>query len=180
MDCKSAPRCSRCGNTRHESSKDCPRANLLPICCNCHQEHFPFSLSCPHYIKQKQIYAMAAIENISYSDTRFKLGYAGPSDSSSSSLNSSSLSVFPSLPHRSSLSVHILDPRAGIHMYPSFFDNNLYTLLGRLSDDELSPPPPPLNSYAATVRASTRAPAANPFNIHPKAPSKFTSTANRH
>lgn len=60
-DCKGAPRCPRCGNSRHDSPRDCPRANLPQICCNCQQKHLSFSSSYPLYVKQKHIYAMAAL-----------------------------------------------------------------------------------------------------------------------
>ncbi|KYQ54071.1 hypothetical protein ALC60_07025 [Trachymyrmex zeteki] len=34
-DCKSKPRCSRCGNPRHSVPEECSRLRLPPICCNC-------------------------------------------------------------------------------------------------------------------------------------------------
>ncbi|KYN05748.1 hypothetical protein ALC62_03323, partial [Cyphomyrmex costatus] len=96
-NCKSKSRCERCGNAKHPVPDDCPRIQLPPLCCNCGGEHLPSASNCPAFLKQKQIYVTAAIENISYVEARSKLG--GPPPSSSSLPNSFHPSEFPSLPH---------------------------------------------------------------------------------
>ncbi|KYQ60791.1 hypothetical protein ALC60_00138 [Trachymyrmex zeteki] len=52
-DCKSTPRCARCGQNRHDNQEH--RRNLPPKCCNCGQEHLPSSAKCPMYIRQRQV-----------------------------------------------------------------------------------------------------------------------------
>ncbi|XP_018309251.1 uncharacterized protein [Mycetomoellerius zeteki] len=63
-DCKSAACCAKCGQNRHTNQEDCPRHQLSPIRCNCGQEHLPSSVRCPVYIKQRQVYQYAALENV--------------------------------------------------------------------------------------------------------------------
>ncbi|KYN12411.1 hypothetical protein ALC57_15416 [Trachymyrmex cornetzi] len=74
FDCKSKPRCARCGSQKHPTAEDCPRHQLPPICCNCGGQHLPSSSGCPTYVRHKQIYAYATIETLSYSDARQKFG----------------------------------------------------------------------------------------------------------
>ncbi|KYN06196.1 hypothetical protein ALC62_02858, partial [Cyphomyrmex costatus] len=81
-DCKSRARCERCGNAKHPTPDDCPRIQLPPLCCNCGGEHLPSASICPAFLKQKQIYACAATENISYVAARFKLGGSPPPSTS--------------------------------------------------------------------------------------------------
>ena len=45
-DCKSAARCSKCGQKKHEKPEDCPCHQLPPRCCNCGQELFLRSVLC--------------------------------------------------------------------------------------------------------------------------------------
>ncbi|KYN22262.1 hypothetical protein ALC57_05347 [Trachymyrmex cornetzi] len=77
-DCKSKPRCARCGSQKHPIAEDCRRLQLPPICCNCGGQHLPSSSGCPTYMRHKQIYAYATIENLSYSDARQKFGTSSP------------------------------------------------------------------------------------------------------
>ncbi|KYN17765.1 hypothetical protein ALC57_09954 [Trachymyrmex cornetzi] len=81
-DCKSKPRCARCGSQKHPTVEDCPRDQLPPICCNCGGQHLPSFSGCPTYVRHKQIYAYATIENLSYSDARQKFGTSSPIGSS--------------------------------------------------------------------------------------------------
>ncbi|KYN02861.1 hypothetical protein ALC62_06311, partial [Cyphomyrmex costatus] len=73
-DCKSTPRCTRCGQGKHNNQEDCPRVHLPPQCVNCNQDHFPSSSKCPLYLKHKQVYQLAADKNISYMEARTRLG----------------------------------------------------------------------------------------------------------
>ncbi|KYN22668.1 hypothetical protein ALC57_04929 [Trachymyrmex cornetzi] len=96
-DCKSKARCPRCGNNKHAIPEECTRLQLPPLCCNCGGEHLPSSTTCPSYIKQKQIYAIAATENISYHEACHRQVSSSPSPSSFSSPNIFHSSAFPFL-----------------------------------------------------------------------------------
>ncbi|KYN05833.1 hypothetical protein ALC62_03234 [Cyphomyrmex costatus] len=113
--CKSSPRCSRCGQGRHNNTDDRPRKNLPPKCCNCGLEHFPSFTQCPSYIQQRQVYRHAALENISYLEARSRLGIS-PSPALFSPISFSSfpaphISKFPFLPPLSR------SPRFSSHNY---------------------------------------------------------------
>ncbi|KYQ49522.1 hypothetical protein ALC60_11408 [Trachymyrmex zeteki] len=71
---RALPRCARCGHDRHLNSKDCLRKQMPPLCCNCGGEYLPFSPKCSVYVRQKQIYAYTAIENVLYFEARSRFG----------------------------------------------------------------------------------------------------------
>ncbi|KYQ55984.1 hypothetical protein ALC60_05098 [Trachymyrmex zeteki] len=96
-DCKSKPRCARCGSHKYPKVEDCPRLHLPPVCCNCGGEHLPSSSGCPAYVRQKQIYAYATIENLSYLEARQRLATSSPF-ASPSPPNLFHHSDFPALP----------------------------------------------------------------------------------
>ncbi|KYN21949.1 hypothetical protein ALC57_05687 [Trachymyrmex cornetzi] len=79
--CKSRPRCGLCGKDPHGDKDTCERNNLPPLCINCAGDHPSTSSSCPLFIKQKEIHALAATDNISLSEARRKL-YGGNSTTS--------------------------------------------------------------------------------------------------
>ncbi|KYQ54048.1 hypothetical protein ALC60_07044 [Trachymyrmex zeteki] len=92
-DCKSIARCARCGQNRHDNQEDCPQARLPPKCCG--QEHLPSSAKCPMYIRQRQVYYYAALENVSYAEARSKFGISSrPFPLSSSPVPPSMISTF--------------------------------------------------------------------------------------
>ncbi|KYN21841.1 hypothetical protein ALC57_05773, partial [Trachymyrmex cornetzi] len=79
--CKSRPRSGLCGKDPHGDKDTCERNNLPPLCINCAGDHPSTSSSCPLFIKQKEIHALAATDNISVSEARRRL-YGGSSSSS--------------------------------------------------------------------------------------------------
>ncbi|KYM94034.1 hypothetical protein ALC62_15363, partial [Cyphomyrmex costatus] len=153
-DCKSKPRCDRCGGAKHSEPDVCPRLNLPPICCNCGGEHLPSAVSCPAYLRQKQIYTCATLDNISYAEARLKL--SGSPSSLSPSPNPFHPSEFPS------------------PSQPRNPPRPLINYQDLTSEVPVSPSPTPgsvpLNagiSYAAVASLPTTTPSMNRFNSSP-------------
>ena len=99
LQCKSQPKCIKCGNKKHTDEEVCPRKDGPPSCRNCKGEHQPTDKMCPAFLHEKAISALAAERNISLIEARAIL----PNSSTASSLATPSPSPtlsdqsFPSL-----------------------------------------------------------------------------------
>ncbi|RLU22506.1 hypothetical protein DMN91_004784 [Ooceraea biroi] len=71
--CKGKPRCMVCGKDKHTESNPCLVSNETPICVNCSGGHLPTYPFCPAVIQHKKITALAAAENISFSDAKRRI-----------------------------------------------------------------------------------------------------------
>ncbi|KYQ46887.1 hypothetical protein ALC60_14102, partial [Trachymyrmex zeteki] len=89
--CKGRPRCRLCSKDPHGEKDICERNGLPPLCINCAEDHSSTSPACPFFIKQKEIHALAATENISTLEARKKLNSVNLAIPSSSFENNSSL-----------------------------------------------------------------------------------------
>ena len=66
--CRSVPRCSHCGETKH-SVDSCPSIHATdPVCIFCKQPHLATDRSCREWATQKEIKKIMATENVSYKD----------------------------------------------------------------------------------------------------------------
>ncbi|KYQ50100.1 hypothetical protein ALC60_10793, partial [Trachymyrmex zeteki] len=122
-DCKSTARCARCGQNRHDNQEDC--------------EHLPSSSKCPMYIRQRQVYHYAALENVSYAEARSKLGISFRFFPLSSS-PVPPLNDFPLL-SPSSRSPHSFSRSPPSGAPPLYYDSNPYDILGNIPEFGVSP-----------------------------------------
>ncbi|XP_060810051.1 uncharacterized protein LOC132904150 [Amyelois transitella] len=69
--CRSKPRCYRCGQFQH--SGDSCSSDVPLLCLFCGNSHLATDPSCPEHIRQKQIKVIMANDNISYSEAAMKI-----------------------------------------------------------------------------------------------------------
>jgi len=92
------------------TAQDVASSNMIPLrtalelscrnCCNCKQEHLPFSsIFCPYYAHQRNIYILAAVENLSFLEARSRLKHP-PFCLTYMDTDSVSPKDFPLIPHR--------------------------------------------------------------------------------
>lgn len=67
---KSRPKCIRCGKKKHANDEVCRRQDLPPICANCSGGHLPTDRTCPAFLHEKAIQAIAAKRNITPLESR--------------------------------------------------------------------------------------------------------------
>lgn len=74
-NCKGTLRCLRCGNNKH-TINECPCLQQSLININCKGKHLPPANTYPTYTRQKHIYTLASMENISYLKARARVNGA--------------------------------------------------------------------------------------------------------
>lgn len=168
--CRSGPRCSHCGETKH-SIDSCPYSQATdPVCLYCKQPHLATDRSCQEWSTQKDIKKIMANENISYKDAIiFKKNNCYTTAFSYSD-------VVNSQPPTS----EILKPNTSLHEenFPSLHENHHFfnsrkTKFKPRYHQTINNKPPPVESYYSSPNGSclnipsdqNLTPACNPTDL---------------
>lgn len=76
--CKSRPKCIRCGQRKDNENEICPKLNGPPRCANCKGDHLPTDKKCPAFAHEPAIRRIAGDRNISHNEARAILSNSAP------------------------------------------------------------------------------------------------------